>query len=199
MANAAVADDPELDLKVKKKGGSGGMMKIIMIVAGAVVMMAVSVGTAVYVSKSLIQDSISHGGSASASRGESGGHGDVKHGAGHGGDGEGDAALGEAKYVKLGESFVVNFMAGDQIRYLQVTIEVMTHDPAVPGAIETHLPVIRNNLVMLFSGLDYKTLSTVEGKQKIREEALHEVQKILEKRTGTLGIDDLYFTSFVMQ
>jgi len=197
MANAAVADDPELDLKVKKKGG-GGMMKIIMIVGGAVVMMAVSVGTAVYVSKSLIQDSISQGGSAPAHASASD-HGGDSHGGGHGSDGEGDAALGEAKYVKLGDSFVVNFMAGDQIRYLQVTIEVMTHDPAVPGAIETHLPVIRNNLVMLFSGLDYKTLSSVEGKQKIREDALHEVQKILEKRTGSAGVDDLYFTSFVMQ
>ncbi len=197
MANAAVADDPELDLKVKKKGGGGGMMKIIMIVGGAVVMMAVSVGTAVYVSKSLIQDSISHGASAPAAHGESGGHGGDSHDAGQGG--EGNAALGEAKYVKLGDSFVVNFLAGDQIRYLQVTIEVMTHDPNIPGAIETHLPVIRNNLVMLFSGLGYKTLSSVEGKQKIREEALHEVQKILEKRTGSAGIDDLYFTSFVMQ
>jgi len=197
MANAAVADDPELDLKVKKKGGGGGMMKIIMIVGGAVVMMAVSVGTAVYVSKSLIQNSISHGAPAqAAASGEAGGHGGSES---DGSGGGGDAAQGEAKYVKLGDSFVVNFLAGDQIRYLQVTIEVMTHDPNTPGAIETHLPVIRNNLVMLFSGLDYKTLSSVEGKQKIREEALHEVQKILKKRTGGGSIDDLYFTSFVMQ
>lgn len=198
MANAAVADDPELDLKVKKKGG-GGMMKIIMIVAGVVVIMAVSVGTAVYVSKSLIQDSISHGPSAPA-HGEKAAHGSASHGSGHAAkEGEGEGATGEAKYVKLGDAFVVNFMAGDQIRYLQVTIEVMTHDPAVPGEIETHLPVIRNNLVMLFSGLDYKTLSSVEGKQKIREQTLHEVQKILEERTGDPGVDDLYFTSFVMQ
>lgn len=196
MANAAVADDPELDLKVKKKG-NGGMMKIVMIVAGVVVMMAVSVGTAVYVSKSLIQDSMSSRGAPAQAHGEKASHGSASHGSSH--SSEGSEGAGEAKYVKLGDSFVVNFMSGDQIRYLQVTIEVMTHDPAVPGEIETHLPVIRNNLVMLFSGLDYKTLSTVEGKQKIREQALHEIQKILEERTGSPGVDDLYFTGFVMQ
>jgi len=198
MADAAVADDPELDLKVKKKGG--GMMKIIMIVAGAAVMMAVSIIAAVYVSKSLIQDSLQQNGAATHAEASDAGHGGEEKSGGHGEKKSGHgSAKGEAQYVKLGDAFVVNFKAGDQIRYLQVSIEVMTHDGEVPAAIEKHLPVIRNNLVMLFSGLDYKTLSSVEGKQKIRENALAEVQKILDERTGSIGIDDLYFTSFVMQ
>ena len=192
---AAVADG--VDGQGGKKGS--GMMKILMIVGGAVLLVAVSVGTAVWVSQSMIQQSSAsdagdHGGDAVASEGEGEGHGEeaapkkkrkIVH--------------GEPVYIKLGDPFIVNFMAGDQIRYLQVAIEVMSRDPDVEKDIETHMPVIRNNLVMLFSGLDFETISSVEGKQKIREQALKEVQKILEEQTGYKGIEDLYFTSFVMQ
>ncbi len=194
--DAAVADG--VDVQAGKKGS--GMMKIIMIVVGAVALVGVSVGTAVWVSQSMIQQAAAggagHGGDAAAEGGdaEGGGHGETappkkKRKVVH----------GEPIYSKLGDAFIVNFMAGDQIRYLQVEIEVMSRDPDVAKDIETHMPVIRNNLVMLFSGLDFETISTVEGKQKIREQALHEVQKILEEQTGYKGIEDLYFTSFVMQ
>ncbi len=187
------------DGQAVKKGS--GMMKILMIVGGAVLLVAVSVGTAVWVSQSMIHQSSAsdagdHGGDAAAAEGEG-------EGGGHGEEAapkkKRKLVHGEPVYIKLGDPFIVNFMAGEQIRYLQVGIEVMSRDPDVEKDIETHMPVIRNNLVMLFSGLDFETISSVEGKQKIREQALHEVQKILEEQTGYKGIEDLYFTSFVMQ
>ncbi len=193
---AAVADDVQAQ---GAKKGSSGMMKIIMIIVAAAVIMGVSIGTAVWVSKSMIHETI-------ASKGD-GGEAAAAEGDGEAGGGHGEAAPAKKKrnphgapvYMKLGDAFIVNFLAGDQIRYLQISIEAMSRDPEVEKDIEAHLPVIRNNLVMLFSGLDFETISTVEGKQKIREMALHEVQKILEEQTGYKGIEELYFTSFVMQ
>jgi flagellar FliL protein len=102
-------------------------------------------------------------------------------------------------YVELGEPFVVNFIEGNQIRYLQVRIEAMTRDPAVVQAVGRHLPRIRNNLVFMFSGFDYAALGTIAGKQKIRDEALAEVQSVLKQEIGDPGIEAIYFTSFVMQ
>lgn len=102
-------------------------------------------------------------------------------------------------YVELGEPFVVNFVEGSQIRYLQVRIEAMTRDPAMPAEISRHLPRIRNNLVFMFSAFDYPSLGTVTGKQKIRDEALAEVQNVLKQETGNTGVEAIYFTSFVMQ
>ena len=61
------------------------------------------------------------------------------------------------------------------------------------------MPVIRNNLVMLFSSQTYKALMTVQGKEKLREQALREIQKVMEKETGEKVVDNVYFTSFVMQ
>ena len=102
-------------------------------------------------------------------------------------------------YVELGDAFVVNFVEGSRVRYLQVKIEAMTRDPDVATAITTHLPHIRNNLVFLLSAVDYPTISTVEGKEKIRDEALKEVQTILQEEIGKPGVEALYFTSFVVQ
>ena len=191
--DAAVADDVGAQ---DAKKGSSGMMKIIMIIVAAALIMGVSIGTAVWVSKSMIHETI-----ASKGEGEDAAAADEAAGGDHG---EPAAKKkrnqhGAPVYMKLGDAFIVNFIAGDQIRYLQVSIEAMSRDAEVEKDIEAHLPVIRNNLVMLFSGLDFETISTVEGKQKIREMALHEVQKILEEQTGYKGIEELYFTSFVMQ
>jgi flagellar FliL protein len=103
-------------------------------------------------------------------------------------------------YVELGEPFVVNFIEqGNQIRYLQVRIEAMTRDPSIVPEVARHLPRIRNNLVFMFSGFDYASLGTVIGKQKLRDEALAEVQSILKQETGKPGVEAIYFTSFVMQ
>ena len=102
-------------------------------------------------------------------------------------------------YVELGDVFVVNFIENNQLRYLQVKVDAMTRDPEAAEQVKTHMPLIRNNLVMLFSSLDYQTISTIAGKQKIRDEALAEVQNVMKQETGKTGVEAIYFTSFVMQ
>lgn len=42
-------------------------------------------------------------------------------------------------------------------------------------------------------------LRSREGKEKLREEVLAEVRKVLEEQTGEAGVEQVYFTSFVMQ
>ncbi|TPW11687.1 MAG: flagellar FliL protein [Halothiobacillaceae bacterium] len=102
-------------------------------------------------------------------------------------------------YYKFDPPFIVNFQAQDSLRFLQVTVEVVSKDPAVIKAIETHMPVIRNNLVMLFSNQDFNTISSRVGKERIRAQVLAEIQKILREKINKPGVDEVYFTSFVMQ
>lgn len=117
-----------------------------------------------------------------------------------GGDAEEvDEVQKPAVYLPIDPAFVVNFASQGKARFLQVTVEVMTRDPAVPEKVKLHLPVIRNNLMLLFSNQTYDTVSTLEGKEALREEALTVVQEILESETGDPGVEAVYFTSFVMQ
>jgi flagellar FliL protein len=104
-----------------------------------------------------------------------------------------------AVYTDFEQPFVVNFQDEGQLRYLQITVAVMSKNPKVVENLKRHMPLIRNNLVMLFSGQSREGLISREGKEKIRKEAEAEVQKILKEQTGAAGVKALYFTSFVMQ
>ncbi|MBI3775738.1 MAG: flagellar basal body-associated FliL family protein [Gammaproteobacteria bacterium] len=104
-----------------------------------------------------------------------------------------------ANYVSLDPPFVVNFEGNSSARFLQINVEVMSRKAEYAEHIKKHMPVIRNNLVMLFGSQTYDKVNTLKGKEDLRQKALTEVQKILEEETGDPGIEALYFTSFVMQ
>ena len=127
---------------------------------------------------------------------EAGEHGEKGE---HGEEGEGGEKL-PAQYVKLDPPFVVNFEAKGLMRFLQVTVEVMTRDPHTAELLEKNNPMIRNDLIMLFGSQKYEDISTREGKEKLRADALSTVGKIIESEGGKANkVEQLYFTSFVMQ
>ena len=59
-------------------------------------------------------------------------------------------------------------------------------------------PLIRNNLLLLMSNRNYQSMMSREGKEKLRQEALTEVRAV-QKKEGSPDVDDLLFTSFVVQ
>ena len=102
-------------------------------------------------------------------------------------------------YLALQPPFVVNLHGDDSVRYLQVGITLMAHDASAIQAAQNADPVIRNALVLLLSSQDSKSIGDTAGRQKLQEQALAAVQKIVQERLGRPGIKALYFTSFVMQ
>jgi flagellar FliL protein len=115
--------------------------------------------------------------------------------AGHGG--EGDAGKG-AVYYAIDPPLVVNFEEGSAVRFLQITMELMAHDQKAIDSVQKNIPLIRNNLLLLMSNRNYQTLMSREGKEKLRQEALAEVRAV-QKKEGGSDIDDVLFTSFVVQ
>ena len=116
--------------------------------------------------------------------------------------GAGKSVRKEAKaelYLPLDPAFVVNFRDADSLRYLQVGVTLMSHDPAAIEVAKGADPVIRDALVALFSNQDFAIISDTAGRQKLQADALAAVRKIVRARLGRPGIDALYFTSFVMQ
>jgi flagellar protein FliL len=102
-------------------------------------------------------------------------------------------------YIPLNPPFVVNLENQEQVSFLQVEMEVMTYDPAVEEAMKVHASRIRSELLLLLGSKQYHEISNIEGKRKLSQEAIAEIQKILQE-TGTVGtVQALYFTSFVMQ
>jgi flagellar FliL protein len=105
----------------------------------------------------------------------------------------------EALYISLDPAFTVNFSDKGSVRYLQLSLEAMTRDAAVEPEIKRHMPVIRNDLMLLFSAKTSAELVSREGKEALQAEALASIQGILEREIGGPGVEAVYFTSFVMQ
>ncbi|HWK50819.1 MAG TPA: flagellar basal body-associated FliL family protein [Steroidobacter sp.] len=105
-----------------------------------------------------------------------------------------------AIYSKFDPPFVVNFQNKGMTRFLQVSIEVMTRDQATADMIKQHDPKLRNDLLMLLGGQTFETLNSREGKEQLRTEALKAVADVIAAEGGRAEkVEQLYFTSFVMQ
>lgn len=102
-------------------------------------------------------------------------------------------------YLPLEPAFVVNFRDDESLRYLQVGVTLMSHDPDAINVAKGADPVLRDGLVALFSNQKFSIISDAAGRQQLQEQALVKVRKIVQARLGRPGIDALYFTSFVMQ
>lgn len=195
----------------EKPAAGGGNKKLILIVLVAVL---VSVGAAVGGTMMLLggkdkEVAAKHG----DEEGEEGGeHGDEEE-EGHdeeeedeesaeGGGGHGEGGGGPA-YVSLEPAFVVNFQdTKKRTKFLKAEISVVAKTPKAQEALTLHMPAVRNSLVMLLSRQVYEELSTNEGKEKLRLEALDAVKAVIKEQTSkktAKAVKDLYFSSLVMQ
>jgi flagellar FliL protein len=181
------SEDEEGEETAKSHGKKKGVLKWVLIGGGVVLLVGISVGTSVFFMSSMLRgkDAVAEQTSAVPAK--------------HKQENDKPKEQKKAIYYKIDQPFVVNFQGPNGNRFLQVTIEMMTYDPDVVPAIEEHMPVIRNNLVFLLSSVNYDQISTLEGKQKLRADTLAEVQKVLKAKIGKPGVEEVYFTSIVMQ
>ena len=104
-----------------------------------------------------------------------------------------------AIYLSLEPTFVVNFVYKDTLRYLQTSIAIMTRDDSIVDQVETHMPAIRDRLLMILSNKTYSQLSGPEQREILRNKILIEIQKIVGTSDSGHSVDTVYFTGFVMQ
>lgn len=123
-------------------------------------------------------------------------------GHGHGAPAEEESLEdGDVRYVTLQPTFVTNygFSETGRLKYLKadVTCRVATRDAEM--AVRYHLPALRNELVLLFSRQDESGLTTSEGREQLRQDALTELRSVMKREEGQTYIDDLVFENFVVQ
>ncbi|MFK7733972.1 MAG: flagellar basal body-associated FliL family protein [Pseudomonadales bacterium] len=104
-----------------------------------------------------------------------------------------------AQYVYMKPEFISNFIIDGRSRYMKIEVVAMTRDDDVVLAMETHMPTVRNQLVMLFGNTDYDSLKTHEGKLALQQAALTEVQTVMKKELGKEGVEKILLMDFVLQ
>ena len=112
------------------------------------------------------------------------------------------AVAAASHYLTLDPPFIVNFVHRGSLRYLQLSLDLMYHDEAVIAQIEQQMPEVRNDLILLFSSQDFDSLSTLEGKEKLRSDVLLAVNKAIDVDPANPGPAEggaVFITNFVMQ
>ena len=167
---AADAADPQIVAKQKRK-------KLIIIIVAVLLLLGVSVGVTMTLLGASSDESAAETDAAS----------------------EAEPTKQPAIYYPLSPAFVVNFEDRGRSRFLQAELTLLLRDAEVTQALDTHMPAIRNALVMLLSGQSFETLQTPEGKEALREQALVKIQEVLQQEIGKPGIEQVLFVNFVMQ
>ena len=152
----------------------GGKLKLILIVVGVMVLVGGSIGGTLLI--------VGGNDSASAEATE-----------------EVVVVRGDPSYIDMKPAFTVNLAPEDPVGFLQISIQALTFDDDVAADLEKHKPLIRNNLVVLFGQQNSADLRAPDGKERLQQSALETVQSIINKHGSGGQVDNVFFTSFVMQ
>ncbi len=105
----------------------------------------------------------------------------------------------EAIYENIHPAFTVNFVDGSKKHFMQVYMVAKFYDMDASDQFKMHIPVVRNNLLLLMSGKNSDELSTKEAKEMLRKDALMTAQSVMQGIYGENLVEDIYFTKLVMQ
>ncbi|WP_213908465.1 flagellar basal body-associated FliL family protein [Stutzerimonas nitrititolerans] len=102
-------------------------------------------------------------------------------------------------YYALVPALVGNYGSNGKLKYYKADVALRIGSPAAEERVKHHEPLIRNQLVMLFSQQSDATLGSVEAKEALRQEALRQVQAVLSQEEGQPLVDDLLFNNLIIQ
>lgn len=98
-------------------------------------------------------------------------------------------------YWSLDPKFTITYNV-DGLRYLQVSMEVMSYEQSAIDSLKANMPAVRNSVIMLLSAQDFESLVDVEGKETLRGDVLETVQAAIRSDEK---LEDVFFTTFIMQ
>ncbi len=108
-----------------------------------------------------------------------------------------EKSVPEIEYLALQPKLVVN-LAGRR-HYLRADVQLMIKGKDNVERIRQHLPMVRHTLLMLFSDLPPDKVADVSEREKLREEALNRIRKVLDRYSDSDGLKDVFFTEFLVQ
>lgn len=113
--------------------------------------------------------------------------------------GGGENAAPKVAYYSLVPALVGNFGAGPRLKFYKADIALRVTGSEAEEKVEHHEPLIRNQLVMLFSQQTDENMASEGAKEQLRQEALKQVQQVLTQEEGQPIVEDLLFNNLIIQ
>jgi flagellar protein FliL len=109
-----------------------------------------------------------------------------------------DASKYQATYFQMPAPYTSNLADTDSL--VQIALAVSTYyDGRVLDAVKTHEMAIRSEILMMLAQEQELNLATPQGKEALQKKLTKLINKTLKEKTGYSGVDNVYFTNFVIQ
>lgn len=108
-------------------------------------------------------------------------------------------AAGPVTYIPLDPPLVLNLTGGRGTHFMQLSAQLAVGTAADAELVKTHMPVLRNTMILYLSGRDVETARSTREREVWRQELQAEIQAALAELTGREPVRGLYFTGFVIQ
>jgi len=93
------------------------------------------------------------------------------------------------------DQFIVNLFSEDGSRYLKTTINLEMSIPELSTELDAKKPLIRDIIIKALSAKSYEEISTIAGKENLKDEIVANVNAVLKDGK----INNVFFTDFVIQ
>ena len=104
---------------------------------------------------------------------------------------------GNALYVAMPRPFVFNVPGSARDRLVQIKVQLLVRGSNNETVAQRHIPLIEASLLESFASAD--EMVTTTGKDALKNKALSDLQQALLEVAGTVVVEEVLFTSFVMQ
>jgi flagellar FliL protein len=112
-----------------------------------------------------------------------------------------EKAPGVTDYIAMNPPFVTHVgEPGPSLTYLKAAVTLRASSASTRPVVETHMPRLRHELVMLFGQqTDLDLLASQTGQAALREEAKKRINQVLAEQQTDESIANVLFTEFVVQ
>ncbi len=109
---------------------------------------------------------------------------------------DGESTEPAIEYIEMAPKFTVNL--DKRNKYLVVNVQLMVEGEKYIEKIKKHLPALRHELIMIYSGRAIADLQTMDQREALRKETKKVITKALEKHSNSDGFRNVFFTEFLV-
>ena len=100
------------------------------------------------------------------------------------------------EYVEMSPKFTVNL--DKRKKYLAVSVQLLVEGEGYTEKVKKHMPALRHELIMIYSGRSAAELQTMEQREALRQETKEVITQVLDKYSNSDGFRDVFFTEFLV-
>ncbi|MGE8503136.1 flagellar FliL protein [Ectopseudomonas oleovorans] len=103
-------------------------------------------------------------------------------------------------YYNLTPALIGNLAdTGNRLKFFKADVSLRVTGTEAEDKLKQHEPLIRHQLVMLFSAQTSEAINAPDGRETLRQQALKQVQDAINGEEGKPIVEDLLFNNLIIQ